>query len=149
MLSDKSSSVGRVDGFNQDQAASKCDEGTVALGSLFASQGNALEAFQFAHRLLDAGSGFVERFRKNVGRSLAFDLCGITGAMPRLRQAARLVAEVIAFVGQRRPRRDVGADAERGFQLGAVADLAAGQMEGDGQAVKIRLEVDFAREAPP
>ena len=57
--------------------------------------------------------------------------------------------EIVAFVGQRRARRDVRPDVERGFELGAVAGLSAGQMEGNGQAVEIRLEVDLGREPAP
>lgn len=56
---------------------------------------------------------------------------------------------IVAFVGQGGARRDVRPDVERGFELGAVAGLSAGQMEGNGQAVEIRLEVDLGREPAP
>lgn len=54
---------------------------------------------------------------------------------------------VVAFVGKRRPRRNVWADIEQRLEIAAVAGLAAGQMEGDWQAVEIGLEMDFCREA--
>jgi len=45
------------------------------------------------------------------------------------------------------PRRNVWADIEQRLEIAAVAGLAAGQMEGDWQAVEIGLEMDFCREA--
>jgi hypothetical protein len=53
---------------------------------------------------------------------------------------------VIALVGQRDARANVGADVQQGRELPAVARLAAGQMEGDRQAGKIGLEMDLGRE---
>ncbi len=52
---------------------------------------------------------------------------------------------VIALVRYRNARTDVGADIKRGLELGAVADLATGQMEVERVAVEIGLEVDFGR----
>ena len=43
--------------------------------------------------------------------------------------------------------RNIRPDIEQKFEVAAVARLAAGQMEGERQAVEIDLEVDFGREA--
>ena len=66
--------------------------------------------------------------------------------MRRSRQAARF-HPIISLVGERRPRRDVGADVKRRFELCAVAGLATGQMEFEWEAVEVGLEMDFARES--
>jgi hypothetical protein len=51
---------------------------------------------------------------------------------------------VVALVSHGGTRRDVGTDVERGGQLGAIADLTAGQMEGDRQAMEVSFEMDVA-----
>jgi hypothetical protein len=56
-----------VDGFDQDQRASEGDNGAEAFCGFFASQGDALESLELAHRLLDAGAGFVEQLGKEAG----------------------------------------------------------------------------------
>ena len=53
---------------------------------------------------------------------------------------------VVAIVGDGDARADVGSDVERGLELGAVADLATGQVEVERLAVEIGLEVDLGRE---
>ena len=61
------SSLGRVAGFDQDEAENKRDERAVILRRLLASKGDTLEAFELANRLFDAGPRLVECFRKEVG----------------------------------------------------------------------------------
>ena len=141
--------LGPVDGFDQDEGASESDESAIAVLGFVAAHGISLEALQLADRLLDPGTGLVEQSRKEPGLFLAFSRYGMTGIMPRRRQAARLAAEIIAFVGDRDTRPDIGSYVERDFKLRGVADLAAGQMESDGQAVKVGLEVDFRGEPAP
>jgi hypothetical protein len=51
--------LGRVDGFDQDQAACKRHERCVILCGLLASHGDALEALQLAESLLDASAALV------------------------------------------------------------------------------------------
>ena len=138
--------LGPVDGFNQDKAAGEADECGIALGGLFATQGDALEPFQLADGLFDAGAGAVEQLREESGFALR-----VLAVRDHRRDAARAAGgavrrRIVALVGDGRARRNVGADVERCFQLGAVAGLAAGQMEGDRQTVEIRLKVDLARE---
>ena len=53
-------SLGAVDGFDQDYAASKGDKGGVILCGLLASHSDPLEALQFAEGLLDPRAAFVE-----------------------------------------------------------------------------------------
>ena len=48
------SDLGRVDGFNQDEAECKGYEGSVVLRGLLASECDAFEALEFADGLLDA-----------------------------------------------------------------------------------------------
>ena len=56
--------LGRVDGFDQDEAESKRDERAVILRGLLASKRDTLEALELADRLFDACPRFVECFRK-------------------------------------------------------------------------------------
>jgi len=81
-----------VDGVDQDEGASERDECAVAILGFVAAHGNSFEALQLADRLLDFGSGLVEQFRRETGPVLS-PLNGMTGTMPRRRQAARLAAE--------------------------------------------------------
>ena len=53
---------------------------------------------------------------------------------------------VIAFVGQRGARRDVGADLEQDLELAAVAGLAPREVGGERLAVEVGLQVDLGRE---
>jgi len=62
--------------------------------------------------------------------------------MPR-RRAASVGPGVVAFVAENRPRRDVGTDVEQDREIAAVAGLAAGQVEGQRQAVEIGLQMDL------
>ena len=52
---------------------------------------------------------------------------------------------VVALVGQRGARRDVGADPEQGLELTAVAGLAPREVEGERLAVEVGLQVDLGR----
>src|SRR3954447_18733552 len=72
--------LGRVDGFDEDEAESKGHNGAVVLGRLLAAERHPLEALELTHKLLDAGTSPIERLRKecrpslgrwNVGRVLA------------------------------------------------------------------------------
>ena len=50
---------------------------------------------------------------------------------------------MVALVADCGARRDVRADIEQRFEVRRVGSLAAGQIEGDGTAVEIGLEMDF------
>ena len=59
--------LGRVDGFDQDEAESERDERAVILRRLFAPKGDTLEALELADRLFNARSRLVECFREESG----------------------------------------------------------------------------------
>ena len=59
--------LGRVDGFDQDEAESERDERAVILRGLLATQRDALEPFELADCLLDTGATLVGNFRKEGG----------------------------------------------------------------------------------
>ena len=50
---------------------------------------------------------------------------------------------VVALVAEHGPGRDVGADVEQDREIAAVAGLAAGEVEGQRQAVEVGLQVDL------
>jgi hypothetical protein len=60
-----------------------------------------------------------------------------------------ILLRIITFIGDGGGRPDVGSGVEGRFELCAVADFAAGQMERDRQPVEVGLEVDLGRESTP
>ena len=54
----------RVDGFDDDEAKSECDEGCKVLVRFLATERNALEALELADEVFDAGAGAIERLRE-------------------------------------------------------------------------------------
>src|SRR5450759_3619687 len=60
-------SLGRVDGFDQDEAESKRDERAVILRRLLTSKRDTFETLELADRLFYACPRFVECFRKEDG----------------------------------------------------------------------------------
>ena len=139
----QSRTLGRVDGFDQDEAEGERDEGTVIARSLLATKGDALEALEFADGLLDARPRFVEDFREeswSVGCSRAMRNDRTNAA---LAGAVAIGFGVVTFVGDGGARQNIGSDVEQEFEVAAVAGFAPGQMEGERQAVEVDLEVDF------
>ena len=67
-LSDESAKVvlGRVDGFDDDEAKSECDEGSEVLVRFLAAERNSLEALELADKLFDAGASPIERLREEA-----------------------------------------------------------------------------------
>ena len=135
--------LGRVDGFDQDEGTDEGNERTVVSGCLFTAQGNALEAFDFAHRLLDARASPVEQFGEETGFIFCSRSVGNGGAYATLARSVAVGFGVVSFIGERGARRDVRTDVEQSLELRAVAGLPAGQEERDRQAVEIGLEMDF------
>ena len=133
--------LGRVDGFDQDEAEGERDEGTVIARSLLATKCDALEALEFADGLLDARPRFVEDFREESGS------VGCSRAMRNDRTNAALAGAVaigfgvVTFVGDGGARQNIGSDVEQEFEVAAVAGFAPSQMEGERQAVEV--DVDF------
>jgi hypothetical protein len=62
--------LGPVDGFDQDQHASKADNGSIAFGGLFTAHRDPFESFQFPHGLFNSSSGFVQQLRKEIRPAL-------------------------------------------------------------------------------
>src|SRR6478736_2429309 len=69
--------LGRVDGFENDQAECECDERPEVPVGLLAAERDALETLELSHELLDAGARPVERLREEgrplLGRGLDGD----------------------------------------------------------------------------
>src|SRR4051812_40156270 len=57
-------SLGRVDGFDDDEAQSECDEGSEVLVRFLAAERNALEALELADEVFDTGAGSIECLRE-------------------------------------------------------------------------------------
>src|SRR3954467_9978328 len=57
-------SLGRVDGFDDDEAQSECDEGSEVLVRFLAAERNAFKALALADEGFDAGAGAIERLRE-------------------------------------------------------------------------------------
>src|SRR5205085_3192684 len=68
---------------------------------------------------------------------------GDDGADAALARRRSVGLGVVALVAKHGLGRDVRADVEQEGEIAAVAGLAAGQMEGQRQAVEIALQVDF------
>src|SRR3954464_8455611 len=56
--------LGRVDGFDDDEAKSECDEGCKVLVRFLATERNALEALELADEVFDTGAGSIECLRE-------------------------------------------------------------------------------------
>jgi hypothetical protein len=140
-------SLGRVDGFDQNETAGERDESGVVLGSFFTSQGDALEAFELAHGLLDPSAALIEGLGKEGGAVFGIGAVWDNRADVPLPRGLTVRLCVVSLVGQRRPGRDIRPDIEQDFELPAVAGFAPSQMDGKGQAIKVGLEVDLRRES--
>ena len=132
-----------MDGFDQDEHASDRDEGSEVLCGLLAAQGDPFEALDLADTLFDAGASLVEDAGKEIG------FCGSVlavrngGADAAPARCLAVGLGVVTFVTEHRAWRDIGTDVEEDFEIAAVAGLAAGEMEGQRQAVEIGFQVDF------
>jgi hypothetical protein len=135
--------LGRVDGFNQDKGAGERDKGGEVLCGLFAAQGDAFETLELAVALLDAGASSVEEFGKEGGLVFGVFPVGDDGADAAAARRLSVGLGVVPLVAENGPGRDVRADIEQDREIAAVAGLAAGQMEGQRQAVEIGLQMDF------
>src|SRR5215213_8988585 len=147
-LSQQPSWLGRVDGFDDDEAKSECDEGSEVLVRFLAAERNALEALELADEVFDAGAGAVERLREEsrpvLGRCLERDHRA-DATLPR-RHAVALA--VVAFVTHRSPRRDVRPEVKQDRERRAVARLTLREVDRERSPLEVNLEVDLGREAP-
>jgi hypothetical protein len=143
----KSPCLGSVDGFDQDEAAGKCDERGIILCGLLATERDALEALELADGLLDPAPSLVEDAREEDGSG--FDVAPIRDHRADAALACCLPVRlgIVALVGQRGARGDVRANIEQDLELLAVADFAAGQVNRERLAVEVGLQVDLGRKA--
>ena len=117
------------------------------LCGLLASQRDAFEPLELADKLLDPRTPFVEDLWEAF-RAVLCDLPHRDDRHDALGSGRTSIAlGVVAFVRQRGPWRDVGAELEEQWKLWAVAGLAAGQVKGEWLTVEVGLEVDLGREA--
>ena len=137
--------LGRVDGFGEDEHKAESDEGSVVPGGFLATQSNALEALELSDALLDAGASAVERFREESGPVLGVRLRWNDGADAAGSGGLAVGLAVVALVADNGARRDVRPEVEQDREVPAVARLPGGQ--GDRQAAEVGLEVDLGREA--
>src|SRR3954454_14201005 len=140
--------LGRVDGFENDQAECECDERPEVPVGLLAAERDALETLELSHELLDAGARPVERLREEGRPLLGRGLHGDDRADAPLAGRSPVGLGIIAFVAHRGAGRDIRPEVEQDLELAAVARLTRGQVEGERHAVEIDLDVDLGREAP-
>src|SRR3954464_15900642 len=123
------SDLGRVDGFDDDEAKSECDEGSEVRVRFLAAERNALEALELADEVFDASAGPVERLREEarpvLGRCPERDY----RADAALARGHAIGFGIIALITQRRAGRDVGPKIEQDLKLRAVAGLTLREME--------------------
>lgn len=136
-----------MDGFDEDEATSEADESRVGLRRFLAAECDTLEPLELADELLDPGAALVEQLgeesrpvdRVGLARDDRAD-AALAGGLPVSRG-------VVAFVGQRGARHDIGADVEQDLELAAVTGLAAREVDGKRLAVVVALAVDLGRDA--
>jgi hypothetical protein len=135
--------LGRVDGFDQDEAESKGYERGVVLIHFLAAKSNALEPLELSHGLLDASPSTVERLGKELW--LLFSRRPIRNGRADAAGAGGLPVGlgVIALVAYRSPRCDIRPKVEERLKMRAVADLTTGQVKAERIAIPIGLEVDL------
>src|SRR3954452_5781503 len=138
--------LGGVDGFDDDEAQSECDEGSEGPVRFLATERNALEALELADEVFDAGAGAIERLREERRPSLGRCLDRDHRADAALAGGRAIGFGIIAFVPHGRPRRDVGSEVEQDLELRAVAGLTLCEVKREGASIQISLEVDLGRE---
>lgn len=136
-----------MDGFYADEGECESDEGAVVLDCLLAPERNALEAFQFTDRLLDASAASVEGSRKELRPVPGIALDRNDRADAAGTRSLTIGRAIVALVAHGSTRGDVKPTIEQDRKLSAVARLALGQVEGEWRSLKIDLEVDRGREA--
>src|SRR4051794_18862428 len=63
---DRATTLGGVDGFDEDEAESQGDDGAVVLGRLLTPQRHTLGPLQLTHKLLEAGAGAIKHLREEL-----------------------------------------------------------------------------------
>ena len=136
-----------MDGFDQDEAAGKGDQGCVVLFGFLAAHGDAFEAFDFADELLDAGAQFVEALREETRSVLDVAAVRNDRADTSAASGGAVGFGIVAFVGDDSARGHIRADAEERLELPAVTRLVAGEVEVERVACEVAFEVDLGSKA--
>src|SRR3954466_10011058 len=119
--------LGRVDGFENDQAECECDERPEVPVGLLAAERDALEALELSYELLDAGARPVERLREEGRPLLGRGLHGDNRADASLAGRGPVGLGIIAFVAHRGAGRDIRPEVEQDLELAAVRWKASGK----------------------
>ena len=127
-------SLGRVDGFRQDDSTGEGDECCVVLESFFATQCDSFEPFELPDKLLNPCTCSVKGFGKELGLFFDVGSIGYDRANTPFSGSRPIGSGVVALVGDDGTRRDVRTDFEQGFELSAIAGLASGQLKGEMSA---------------
>jgi hypothetical protein len=148
LYSEALSDLGRVDGFDEDEAKCEGNDGSVVLRRLLAAECNPLEALQLADQLLDARPATIEHLREERWPVLGVALVWNGRTDPARARRLPIGPGVVALVAHSRAGRHVRTDIQQHLEVPAVTGLAFRQVEGNRMAVKVGLEVDLGREAP-
>jgi hypothetical protein len=138
-----------VDGFDDDESEGESDEGGETGLGFLASERDAFEALELPEGLLDAGSGAIEGLGEEGGPIPGIGFVGDDRRDAATAGSGAVTPAGVALVRDGGAWPHVGPEIEQRLEDGAIPRLAAGQMEGERQAVKVGLEVDFRREAAP
>ena len=121
--------LGRVDGFDEDEAECEGDDRAVVLCGLLTSERNPLEALQLAHGLLNAGATSVEQLREESRPVLGGALIGNGRADPARARRLAIGPGIIPLVAQSGAGGHVGADVEQDLEVPVIAGLAFSHVE--------------------
>jgi len=114
---------------------------------LFASECDALEAFEPSDALLDAGAGLVEGAGEEGWPFLFVGLVGDDGSDAACSRDVSVGLAGVAFVADDGAGLNVGSDVEQGLEVTPIGGFAAGQVEGDDVPGGVRFGVDLRGEA--
>ena len=106
--------LGPVDGFDQDEPAGKCNERDVILSGLLAAEGDTLEAFELADRLLDPAPPLIQDAREEGGSPLGIGAVRNHWADAALACRLPVRLSIVALVG---PDISYGCQARQGYVL--------------------------------
>jgi transposase len=139
-------SLGRVDGFDQDEGCGKGDEGSEIPFRFFTTQSDPLETFQFPDGLFDARPSPVERFGEYLG-----DDPGVLSERDHRHRSVvtgdlSVLGAVISFVRHNCAWQNVRSKVQQSLEMRAVRGLPASQIKSDGKPLEVCFQMDFCAE---
>lgn len=135
-----------MDGFDQDERCREGDDGCEVSLGLFAAQGDPLEALELSDGLLDAGPPAIEGVGEEAGFVLLVGLVRNDRDDSARARRVSVGSACVPLVRYSGTRIDIGAEPEQDREMRRIALFPSGQVEGDGVAVEIGLQVDFGGE---